>query len=96
MHAMPSKKGGKLFSRFNPIIISDSVLKLRSQAPTNDFLSSHMRSYGPGGTGKTFVENLILACLRAEGKICLAVASSGITSILLTGGRTGEFRGVLA
>ena len=39
----------------------------------------------PGGTGKTFLINLILAKLRSEGKIALATASSGI---LLTGGRT--------
>lgn len=45
---------------------------------------------GPGGTGKTFVENFILATLRSDGKICLAVASSGIASILLHGGRTGQ------
>lgn len=32
----------------------------------------------PGGTGKTFLLNLILAKVRAEGKIALAVASSGI------------------
>ena len=42
----------------------------------------------PGGTGKTFVINLILAKLRSEGKIALATASSGIAATLLTGGRT--------
>ena len=38
---------------------------------------------GPGGTGKTFVENLLLACVRRQGQIALAVTSSGIASILL-------------
>ena len=47
---------------------------------------------GPGGTGKTFVENLILAQVRSRDKIALAVASSGIASILLDGGRTSHSR----
>ena len=42
----------------------------------------------PGGTGKTFLINLILAKLRSKGKIALATASSGIAATLLTGGRT--------
>ena len=42
----------------------------------------------PGGTGKTFLINLILAKLRSEGKIALATASSRIAATLLTGGRT--------
>ena len=42
----------------------------------------------PGGTGKTFLINLILTKLRSEGKIALANASSGIAATLLTGGRT--------
>jgi len=42
----------------------------------------------PGGTGKTFLINLILARIRSEGKIALATASSGIAATLLTGGRT--------
>ena len=42
----------------------------------------------PGGTGKTFLINLILAKLHSEGKIALATASSGIAARLLTGGRT--------
>jgi Helitron helicase-like domain at N-terminus/PIF1-like helicase len=47
---------------------------------------------GPGGTGKTFVENLLLSYVRSTGGIALAVASSGIASILLDGGRTGHSR----
>ena len=42
----------------------------------------------PGGTGKTFLINLILAKIRSEGKIALATASSGIAATLFTGGRT--------
>ena len=47
---------------------------------------------GPGGTGKTFVENLLLSYVRSTGGIALSVASSGIASILLDGGRTSHSR----
>ena len=43
---------------------------------------------GPGGTGKTYLENLILKTLRGDNKIALAVASSGIAALLLDKGRT--------
>jgi hypothetical protein len=36
-----------------------------------------------GGAGKTFCENLILLKLRSEGKIAVAVATSGIAATLL-------------
>jgi len=45
---------------------------------------------GPGGTGKTFLYNTILAKKRAEGKIALAVATSGIAANLLDGGKTAH------
>lgn len=44
----------------------------------------------PGGTGKTFVISLILANIRAQGKIALELASSGIAATLLDGGRTAH------
>ncbi|XP_044592333.1 uncharacterized protein LOC123270358 [Cotesia glomerata] len=44
----------------------------------------------PGGTGKTFLISLILASVRAENQIALAVASSGIAATLLEGGRTAH------
>ena len=44
----------------------------------------------PGGTGKTFVTNLLLAKVRQQGKIALAVASSGIAAYLLPNGRTAH------
>jgi len=46
--------------------------------------------YGYGGTGKTFMWKTLSAALRAERKIVLAVASSGIASLLLLGGRTAH------
>ncbi len=48
--------------------------------------------YGNGGTGKTFVWTTLLSRLRRQGKIVLAVASSGIASLLLLGGRTAHSR----
>jgi len=44
----------------------------------------------PGGTGKTFLTNILLAKVRHSGKIALAVASSGIAATLLEGGRTAH------
>jgi hypothetical protein len=45
---------------------------------------------GPGGTGKTFLENLLLASVRQHGGVAIAVASSGIAALLLQGGRTAH------
>ncbi|KAG3184625.1 hypothetical protein PC128_g13659 [Phytophthora cactorum] len=45
---------------------------------------------GPGGTGKSFLLETILASIRREGRIALAVAGSGIAAQLLTGGRTAH------
>ena len=47
---------------------------------------------GPGGTGKTFVENLLLDWVRGNSQIALAVASSGIAATLLHNGRTSHSR----
>uniref|UniRef100_UPI00358E883F uncharacterized protein n=1 Tax=Myxine glutinosa TaxID=7769 RepID=UPI00358E883F len=44
----------------------------------------------PGGTGKTFLINIILAKVRQKSEIALAVASSGIAATLLEGGRTAH------
>ncbi|GJZ46101.1 DNA helicase [Tanacetum coccineum] len=48
--------------------------------------------YGHGGTGKTFLWKTILYTLRCEGKIVLAIASSGIASLLLPARRTAHSR----
>ena len=45
---------------------------------------------GPGGTGKTFLYNTILAKIRLCGEIALPVASSGIAALLISGGRTAH------
>ncbi|GJZ60891.1 DNA helicase [Tanacetum coccineum] len=48
--------------------------------------------YGHGGTGKTFLWKTIIYALRADGRIVLAVASSGVASLLLPAGRTAHSR----
>jgi hypothetical protein len=45
---------------------------------------------GLGGTGKTYIENLILNTMRSHGDIALDVTSLGITVLLLLGGRTAH------
>uniref|UniRef100_A0A2N9IMI8 ATP-dependent DNA helicase n=1 Tax=Fagus sylvatica TaxID=28930 RepID=A0A2N9IMI8_FAGSY len=48
--------------------------------------------YGHGGTGKTYLWKALITWIRSEGKIVLAVASSGIAALLLPGGRTAHSR----
>ncbi|KAM3685737.1 hypothetical protein ACB098_11G143300 [Castanea mollissima] len=48
--------------------------------------------YGHGGTGKTYLWKTIICRLRSEGKIVIAIASSGIAELLLPGGRTAHSR----
>ncbi|EEY60735.1 helitron helicase-like protein [Phytophthora infestans T30-4] len=45
---------------------------------------------GPGGTGKSFLLEQILAHVRMQRKVAIAVASSGIAATLLTGGHTAH------
>lgn len=45
---------------------------------------------GPGGTGKTFLYNVLCNKVRGDGNIVLCVASSGIAALLLPGGRTSH------
>ncbi|XP_061347924.1 uncharacterized protein LOC133293370, partial [Gastrolobium bilobum] len=48
--------------------------------------------YGFSGTGKTFIWNTLSASIRSKAGIVLNVASSGIASLLLLGGRTTHSR----
>ncbi|KIK22848.1 hypothetical protein PISMIDRAFT_44816, partial [Pisolithus microcarpus 441] len=45
-----------------------------------------------GGCGKTYLANLIAGAVRARDRIVLCVASTGIASLLLPGGRTAHSR----
>ena len=47
---------------------------------------------GPGGYGKTFLFNMLLAKVRLNNEIAIAVATSGIAALLLDGGRTAHSR----
>ncbi|XP_071739059.1 uncharacterized protein [Rutidosis leptorrhynchoides] len=51
--------------------------------------------YGYGGTGKTFLWKTLSTAIRSKGKIVLNIASSGIASLLLSGGRTAHSRFVI-
>ncbi|XP_020961168.1 ATP-dependent DNA helicase PIF1-like [Arachis ipaensis] len=48
--------------------------------------------YGHGGCSKTFIWNGLSSAIRSREKIVLNVASSGIASLLLPGGRTAHSR----
>ena len=48
----------------------------------NDSLGKLIFVDGYGGTGKTFLWKAVTTKLRSEGKIVLAVASSGIAALL--------------
>ncbi|GKD27678.1 DNA helicase [Tanacetum coccineum] len=48
--------------------------------------------YCHGGTGKTFLWRTLINIMRSEGKIILAVTSSGIASLLLPAGCTAHSR----
>ena len=48
--------------------------------------------YGYGGIGKTFIWNALSLALRSQRKIVLNVASSGIASLLLLGGRNSAHK----
>ena len=45
---------------------------------------------GPGGTGKTFLYETLIADIRGKGRIVIATASSGVASTLLPRGRTAH------
>ncbi|XP_075099170.1 uncharacterized protein LOC107776958 [Nicotiana tabacum] len=51
--------------------------------------------YGFGGTSKTFIWRTLSSAIRSRGDIVLTVASSGIASLLLPGGRTAHSRFVI-
>ncbi|XP_064644734.1 ATP-dependent DNA helicase PIF1-like [Lineus longissimus] len=60
------------------------IQSITSQQPAFYFLD------GPGGTGKTFTYNTIMQRVRSTNQPIIVVASSGIASELLEGGRTAH------
>ncbi|GJW45845.1 DNA helicase, partial [Tanacetum coccineum] len=78
-----------------------SVLKLNSDQKaiydmvllaTNENKQEMIFVYGHGETGKTFLWRTLINTICSEGKIVLAVASSGIALLLLPAGRTAHSR----
>jgi hypothetical protein len=79
------------------VAVNEPLLVPDQRAAYNAILDQIKREAGgiifldaPGGTGKTFVINLLLAKIRKDSKIAIAVASSGIAATLLQGGRTAH------
>ena len=65
--------------------VHDIILSSINSNEGKIFLDAH------GGTGETFLINLLLAKVRFDKKnIVLAVASSGIAATILEGGRTAH------
>ena len=60
------------------------------ETPSTDMCGNAFFIDAPGGTGKSFLLNLILKTARSKGKVALAVASSGIAATVLQGGRTAH------
>jgi hypothetical protein len=67
--------------------VYDSVLQAVEEKQGGVFFVN-----GCGGAGKTFLYKAIMACVRSQRKITLAVVGSGIVALLLDGGRTAHLR----
>ena len=73
--------------------VFDCIIKLIKKRKKNKASTRNQNGFfidASGGTGKSFVLNLLLDYVRAEGMIALAVASSGIAATILHGGRTAH------
>nr|GEV64161.1 hypothetical protein [Tanacetum cinerariifolium] len=67
------------------------IITLWSCKLNTNFWGAHF-VYGYRGTGKTFLGKTLAAGIRRRGDIVLNVASNGITSLLMLGGRTTDSR----
>ncbi|XP_044597462.1 uncharacterized protein LOC123274027 [Cotesia glomerata] len=79
------------------VIKSVPILNKEQKEAYESIFNSVVSDYGrlffldaPGGTGKTFLINLLLAKIRSEKSIAIAVASSGIAATLIDGGKTAH------
>ncbi|GBN99381.1 hypothetical protein AVEN_169155-1 [Araneus ventricosus] len=75
----------------------EPLLNTDQQAMYREVVRRYSKSEGgesfidaPGGTGKTFLINILLATIRGEKNIALAVATSCIAATLMTGGGTAH------
>jgi hypothetical protein len=76
--------------KIGPMMINATHMKLFCVVTNKD--GKLFFVYSSGGTSKTFVWTTILSHLRGQSKIVLAVASLGITFLLLLGGIIGHSR----
>jgi Cdc6-like AAA superfamily ATPase len=86
---MLSMQAVSLVSQLNPDqkhVFDTIIARVSCNSPGFFFVCGH------GGTGKTFLWNAIITHLRSEKKIVLAVASSGVASLLLPKGRIAHSR----
>ncbi len=68
------------------IVYKDVLLQINN----NDKINKVFFVDGPGGTGKFFLYNALIDKLQLDELCVVAVASSGIASLLLNGGRTAH------
>ncbi|GBP60481.1 hypothetical protein EVAR_37517_1 [Eumeta japonica] len=80
-------------------VVVESIPKLNPEQKEvyNEIVNSIISNSGqlyfldaPGGTGKTFLINLLLAKIRSDKNIAIAVAFSGIAATLIDGGKTAH------
>ncbi|XP_022027999.1 uncharacterized protein LOC110929180 [Helianthus annuus] len=76
----------------NGLIIAEKTYNVQEEAVKFNELHSGLNAIQSGGTAKTYLWRTLIACLRSRRKIVLSVASSGIASMLLPGGRTAHSR----
>lgn len=81
----------------NNVLTMEDLLTSDQKIVYNTILDSIQSQTGgfffldaPGGTGKTFILNLVISKLQILKKVVVAVASSGIAATLLKGGRTAH------
>ena len=72
--------------------IMNAINFVQIESATEDNFQRIFFIDAPGGTGKTFTFNTILAAVRSSGKVAIAVASSAIAAQILVGGTTAHKR----
>ncbi|XP_070003326.1 uncharacterized protein [Nicotiana sylvestris] len=70
--------------------VYDKIMRVVNEAKGRFFFL-----YGYGETRRTFIWKTLSSCIRSRGDIVLTIASSGIASLLLSGGRTAHLRFVI-
>nr|KAJ0217457.1 hypothetical protein LSAT_V11C300151780 [Lactuca sativa] len=82
-------------SMFHALTNEQRNIFLDIMTTVNDNKGGVFFVYGYGGTGKTFLWKTLSTAIRCNGDIVLNVASSGIASLLLPGGRTAHSRFII-